>query len=62
MIKKRMQRLIALILTVTLVFGNSSLTALASTGGAHIDSGSDGVDRLVGGSGGSSKYTGLIRL
>jgi hypothetical protein len=36
--KRRLQRLIATLLMITLVFGNSSLTALAS-------SGADGIDR-----------------
>ena len=36
--KRRLQRLIATLLMITLVFGNNSLTALAS-------SGADGIDR-----------------
>ena len=34
--RKRLQRLLAMILMVTLIVGNSGVTALAS-GGVHID-------------------------
>ena len=57
--KRRLQRLIATLLMITLVFGNSSLTALAGSG-ADADTRGDAIKSGTGGSGGSRTNTTVL--
>ena len=60
--KRRLQRLIATLLMITLVFGNSSLTALASSG-ADISSGSNAITHRPGsGNTGGGRLPGTVHM
>ena len=53
----KFKRILAFILAVILILGNSGVTSLAATGGMHGDNRGDGIRSSGGGSGGKSNYT-----
>lgn len=52
----KFKRILAFILAVILILGNSGVTSLAATGGMHGDNRGDGIRSSGGGSGGKSNY------